>query len=125
MNYTIFILATIALAYLHTCLSDNKGDLQSLTDDDILMAERRPGKIQFTNTNAIFDYKDDFQEGVQWPRGEIPFIVEEERDAMDIEKFFEPFSEAVEDFHQSTCVRFRPKRDDDESFIRIFRDGNG
>lgn len=63
--------------------------------------------------------------GVQWSNAEVPIVVDlfdsGNKMAQQLEEhFWRPFLEAIQSFHESTCIRFRSKRSLDKQFVRVF-----
>lgn len=97
-----------------------------LTDDDIKILKHKE-KLLYTDrihfTNGVEDFEEVLEpepESTQWPDAVIPFVIESVDKKTFNDGFYSAFSDAIEDFHQMTCVRFRPKCDSDRFFIRIF-----
>ncbi|KAI1712845.1 astacin (Peptidase family m12A) domain-containing protein [Ditylenchus destructor] len=129
--YFIFIGVSI-----HICSST----LNSSLNDDIRLLPHTALKSSYKSTND--NPKIHFTPGVSesnnfvdsqlerieeeltkhWPHGIIPFTISD-AEPFDSE-FYEQFGQAVEDFHENTCVTFRPKLEFDKYFIKIIN-GNG
>ena len=59
---------------------------------------------------------DPFDDGVNlWPNGRVPYVISEELDSNAREKI----NEAIEEFHQKTCVNFEPRLKSDQDYVRF------
>ena len=50
-----------------------------------------------------------------WPNGRVPYIISEELDSNAREKI----NEAIEEFHQKTCVNFEPRLKSDQDYVHF------
>ena len=48
-----------------------------------------------------------------WPNGRVPYVISEELDSNAREKI----NEAIEEFHQKTCVNFEPRLKSDRDYV--------
>ena len=50
-----------------------------------------------------------------WPNGRVPYVISEELDSNAREKI----NEAIEEFHQKTCVNFEPRLKSDQDYVHF------
>ena len=50
-----------------------------------------------------------------WPKGRVPYIISDGLNSAAREKI----NEAIEEFHQKTCIKFVPKRKKDKDYVHI------
>ena len=50
-----------------------------------------------------------------WPNGRVPYVISEELDSYAREKI----NEAIEEFHQKTCVNFEPRLKSDQDYVHF------
>ena len=50
-----------------------------------------------------------------WPNGRVPYVISEELDSRAREKIYE----AIEEFHQKTCVNFEPRLKSDQDYVHF------
>ena len=50
-----------------------------------------------------------------WPNGRVPYVISEELDSSAREKI----NEAIEEFHQKTCVNFEPRLKSDQDYVHF------
>ena len=67
-----------------------------------------------TTTTTTTTNMDPFDDRVNlWPNGRVPYVISEEFDSNSREKI----NEAIEEFHQKTCVNFEPRLKSDRDYV--------
>ncbi|XP_029177907.1 zinc metalloproteinase nas-14-like [Nylanderia fulva] len=83
----------------------NVWELSGLYEGDIMLHPDSP-----SGKNGLLDAT------ARWPGGVVPFFIQEDdfdRDQIELIK------EAMKEYHEKTCLRFRPYKDTDEDYVSI------
>ncbi|XP_032673841.1 zinc metalloproteinase nas-15 [Odontomachus brunneus] len=91
--------------------AENVWELSGLHEGDIMI---HPNSQSWKN--GLLDAT------ARWPGGIVPYFIEENDFDKDQVKLIE---EAMQEYHERTCLRFRPYKDTDEDYVKIQAKSSG
>uniref|UniRef100_A0A914W3B6 Metalloendopeptidase n=1 Tax=Plectus sambesii TaxID=2011161 RepID=A0A914W3B6_9BILA len=131
----LFSLLCVFVAIESVPHPNRANDDRFLLPADFISSRRvifQPGKSVVSENNDEIDtvvtseQSDSEIEGIAskdrvWPDGKVPYVLD--GDFNELQR--QLIANAVEDFHNRTCVKFVPKKEADTSFVRIKYGGEG
>ena len=112
----VLIVFGIMIDSMHCMYTTTTATTTTTTEMDLEEAVDRLGDLlEFLDAKTTTNM-DPLDDRVNlWPNGRVPYVISEELDSNAREKI----NEAIEEFHQKTCVNFEPRLKSDQDYVHF------